>query len=67
MNYEKAKNAGFVARMNGRMRVPAHDKKFIGGVKENAKENRDWSKWLSAWLSGWDECNLEYASLNTQK
>ena len=44
MTKEEAKNHGFIARMNQRMRVPAHDATFIEKVKETSKSTKDWMR-----------------------
>ena len=56
---ESVRNLGFIARMNHKSRVPAHDQKLMNSLKDRG--NIKPSVWLNAWLEGWDECNLEEA------
>jgi hypothetical protein len=60
-----AKNLGFIARMNNRPRVPAHDPKIMNSLKDRGDVKA--SVWLNAWLQGWDECNLEDAKYTRKK
>ena len=59
-----SKNLGFIAKMNGKSRVPVHCKEFMDFVKkENLyNSNKDAIKAADLWLKGWDEANLEYSS-----
>jgi hypothetical protein len=62
-----SKNLGFIAKMNGKSRVPVHCKEFMDFVKnENLyNSNKDATKAADLWLKGWDEANLEYVAYET--
>jgi hypothetical protein len=57
-----SKNLGFIARVNGKSRVPVHCKEFMDFVaNENLYNiNKDAIKAADLWLKGWDEANFEY-------
>jgi hypothetical protein len=61
MKHDNAYNLGFIAKMNKRDRVPAHDEKFMNEFKDSLTTSN-----FEAWLRGWDDANLEYVKYNSK-
>lgn|GEM_PF-3967537 len=49
---------GFKANQEGRVRIPALDKKFLTDVLADLPVDGTGAKYLKDWLDGWDKANL---------